>query len=66
MKIVIKMKLDEVAKLKEQGFNVKYVNLRTAYELYGEKVYEDCGSHMYVSVDADKMSDLVNSTLAHL
>jgi len=66
MKTVLKMKVDEIEKLKKRGLNIKYVNLRTAQELFGDEVFEDCGTHMYVSLDSGEIDGMIKSVLAHL
>lgn len=51
MKAIVKMEISEIKEFKKKGINVKYVNLRTAHDLFGNVVYEDCGTHAYVSLD---------------
>lgn len=66
MKVVAKLKVDEIEKLKKQGLKMKFVNLGTAHELFGDMVYEDCGSHMYVAFEAGEIDGLLKTSLAHI
>lgn len=65
MKAIVKMQISEIKEFKKKGINVKYVNLRTAHDLFGNVVYEDCGTHAYVSFDTSEIDSLLKSALAH-
>ena len=66
MKVVAKIKVEEVEKFQKQGMKLKYVNLRTAQDLYGDVVYEDCGTHVYVAFETGEIDALLKSALAHI
>ena len=64
MKLVVKMSVEDIEKKVAEGHKIKYVPLKVAEFFFGDIIYKDCGTHMYVSLDVT--GDLENlPTLAH-
>lgn len=63
MKMISKVKIEDIPILKKKGYNVKIISLGLAMELFGDKVLENAGDSIYVSLDVE-MDYLGLKTLA--
>lgn len=63
MKMVSKVRIDDIPVLKRKGYNVKVISLGLAMELFGDEVLRNSGDSIYVSLDVE-MDYLGLKTLA--
>lgn len=63
MKMISKVKIEEIPILKKKGYNVKIISLGLAMELFGDEVLTNAGDSIYVSLDVE-MDYLGLKTLA--
>lgn len=63
LKMVSKVRIDDIPVLKRKGYNVKIISLGLAMELFGDEVLRNSGDSIYVSLDVE-MDYLGLKTLA--
>lgn len=63
LKMVSKVRIDDIPVLKRKGYNVKVISLGLAMELFGDEVLRNSGDSIYVSLDVE-MDFLGLKTLA--
>lgn len=63
LKMVSKVRIDDIPVLKRKGYNVKVISLGLAMELFGDEVLRNSGDSIYVSLDVE-MDYLGLKTLA--